>query len=104
MEELTGLKGILALVFETALSSEVSADDIDRPEADGDMIKQAYDEIISACEAFDTERIEEVLGRMREYRVPDEDRIVFEKIDTAASQFDYDIILELIPADQGHDS
>ena len=100
IEELAGLNEILSPVFKKAEeNSEASDDGKVRPEAGADMIKQAYDEIRSACDGLDTDRIEDVINRMKEYRVPDDERVLFEKIDKAASQFDYEMIINLLPPD-----
>ena len=40
-----------------------------------------------------------MINRMKEYRVPDDERVLFEKIDKAASQFDYEMIINLLPPD-----
>ena len=96
MKEYTGFKEILAPVFEKAADNSDSGNGDDRPLADSETIRQAYDEIKNACEDLDTIRLEYEIEKLKSYRIPDSEKELFDKIVSAALQFDYDVITDLL--------
>ena len=66
------------------------------PEADAELMKDALEEIKSAAEAMDCERLEAVFNDMEGYGIPDEYRSLFENIRSASDKYDYSTIQELL--------
>ena len=46
---------------------------------------------------MDCEKLEEIFSEMSGYRIPDTEKGLYEKLKNAASDYDYDGILELLP-------
>jgi signal transduction histidine kinase/CheY-like chemotaxis protein/HPt (histidine-containing phosphotransfer) domain-containing protein len=84
---------LVELISET-LGAE---DDSDKPPAAPDYILAKYEEIKAAAEDMDCEKLEEIFSEMSGYRIPDTEKGLYEKLKNAASDYDYDGILELLP-------
>ena len=72
-------------------------DDSDKPPAAPEYILAKYEEIKAAAEDMDCEKLEEIFSEMSGYRIPDTEKGLYEKLKNAASDYDYDGILELLP-------
>ena len=73
-----------------------SADTGDKPEADSEMLKKAFDDIRTAADDMDCDRLESIFEEMSGYSIPEAERELFSKVKSAADDFDYDAILELL--------
>ncbi len=68
----------------------------DKPVADEDLMNRFFDDIRTAADAMDTFRIDEIFDKMKSYTIPEKDAELFSKLKTAANEFDYTKLLELI--------
>ena len=84
---------LVELISETL----VAEDDSDKPPAAPEYILAKYEEIKAAAEDMDCEKLEEIFSEMSGYRIPDTEKGLYEKLKNAASDYDYDGILELLP-------
>ncbi len=91
MEEFRSFKGPLSEVFVEEETDE------GKPEADEALIEGMLEEIRSAAEEMDTERLETIFAEMESYRIPEARSELYGKLKDAAVQFDYDAILALLP-------
>ncbi|MCR4990138.1 MAG: response regulator [Lachnospiraceae bacterium] len=89
MDELKRFKDPLAAMFD-------KGSDEDKPEADTSLMEEVYEEIRSAAEDFDCDRLEGVFNEMENYGIPSSEKELFNKLKEAAGNFDYDAILELL--------
>ncbi|MBO4889593.1 MAG: response regulator [Lachnospiraceae bacterium] len=85
------LKDVLYMMF-----SETEENVNDRPEADERLIRDSLDEIWSAANDMDCDRLETVFDGLRPYRIPDEYGALFAKLKTASDNYEYDRILDLL--------
>ncbi|MBQ7679021.1 MAG: DegV family EDD domain-containing protein [Butyrivibrio sp.] len=83
----------IAPVFEEPASAE--AED-DRPLADEALLKSVYERLLTAAEDMSCEDIEDILGELSDYSLPEEDRAKLEDIRMKSDVYDYDGILELL--------
>ena len=90
MDELRSFKEPLSKLFEK------DGDDNDKPEADPALMQGVYEEIRSAADDMDCDRLEGVFEEMQDYRIPADEEELFGKLKSAADMFDYDTILELL--------
>ena len=65
-------------------------------EVDTGMIKEVYTELKAAAEAMDCDSVDFILDEMKECEVPDSERDKFDKLIGAASDYDYERIIELL--------
>jgi signal transduction histidine kinase/CheY-like chemotaxis protein/HPt (histidine-containing phosphotransfer) domain-containing protein len=68
----------------------------EKPVADTGMMTLVYKDIQIAADDMDTIRLDEIFAKMDEYQIPDQDAELFGKIKSAAENFDYSRIVELI--------
>ena len=66
------------------------------PEADTELMKDVLENIRSAAEAMDCERLEAVFKDMEGYSIPEEYRSLYDGIKAASDKFDYSGILEIL--------
>ncbi len=90
--------GQLREIVGGALRPEDAANTVadERPEADADMMREVFDEIRSAAETMDIDRLEGMLEDMKEYRITECEKERFEKVKRAAQDLDYEQILLLL--------
>ncbi len=67
-----------------------------KPEADSTLMKEAYTEIKSAAEDMNSDRLEAVLIRMNDYRIPEQDASLWDRIRCLSERFDHEEILALL--------
>ncbi len=72
------------------------SDDSDKPLADDVLIGKALEEIKSAAEDMDCDKLESIFEEMSEYRIPDDKSDLFNNIKAAVDNFAYDDILEYL--------
>ena len=87
--------------FESVLSPvfgepEEKGEKDERPVADAYMLKSVYEELKSAADAMDSDRIEDILKEMSEYAISEEASPKFERIRTLADSYDYEGMLKLL--------
>ena len=75
---------------------EQSADDSDKPEAERDILKKAFDDFREAADNLDLDGMEEIAGRLSEYRFPDDEKELLSKLKDAVAGIDSDTALEVI--------
>ncbi|MBO4375524.1 MAG: response regulator [Lachnospiraceae bacterium] len=90
MQEYAGFKDALAAV------SSGHNSDFGKPEANDGLMAAVFDEIKAAAEEMSCDRIDSILDEMKEYRIPDTYRDLYEKICEAEARYDYKKILELV--------
>ena len=89
MAKCRSFKAPLAEVF-TAVQEE------DKPEADADLLAAVYEEIRAAAEDMDCDRLEDIFTEMEEYSMPAQEKEKWKQLKSAAEQFAYDKIVELL--------
>jgi len=96
-EFMTEYDRIRGLVADAVASEDAAAGAAkDQPEADAEMMREVYEEIRSAAEAMDYERLEAMIGDMKEYRITESESERYESIKQAVQELDYDRILSLL--------
>ena len=68
----------------------------DQPEADAELMAEAYEEIRSAAEAMDCDRLENLFAEMADYRIPTTEESLWNKLKEASDQYDYGAVMELL--------
>ncbi|MCR5402397.1 MAG: response regulator [Butyrivibrio sp.] len=68
----------------------------EKPIADADMMNKVYNDIKSAAEDMDSDRLDELFARMDEYSVPDEEKAFFKKLRENADNFDYSAVADAL--------
>ena len=102
-ETVYGLKAVYEGGFEGTLfeASRMSRDkeetDEDKPEAGAELMEGVMEEIRSAAEDMDCDRLEDIFGEMDAYRIPEAQSELYGKLKEAAAMFDYEGILALLP-------
>jgi len=71
-------------------------DDSDKPVADSDLMSEVFEEIRSAADDMDCDRLEGVFAELEQYSIPASDAELFNSVKEAADRFDYDSILALL--------
>ncbi len=92
MNDYKTLRDIVARLFE----SNDDAGETNAVETDPEMLKELYNELRNAAEAMDCDSIDFMLDEMRECVVPADEREKFNKLINAASDYDYEAVLELL--------
>ncbi len=95
MEIFRSLKAPLAEVFEAE-----EEDSSDKPEADGQKLEEFCRKLGRAAEDMDCGRIEDVLEEMKQYRIPENEKVFFKRLTTAADCYDYEAVEELLSEKQ----
>ena len=73
----------------------------DKPEADETVMTEVFEEIRTAAEEMDFDRMEGVFEEMDAYSIPQKDAELYEKLKDAYSQYDYDGIVSLLSKEEG---
>ena len=89
--EYRSFEDILKPVFAADEDAEAS-----KPEANSEFMYEVYEGIRSAAETMDCDTIECIFDEMSEYRIPKSDAKLISDIKSAFSNFDYDLIIELL--------
>ncbi|MBR3524205.1 MAG: response regulator, partial [Lachnospiraceae bacterium] len=89
MEEFETFREPLRALFE-------KEEEADRPLADEYLLEEVFEEIRSAAEAMDCDRLEGVFAEMAEYRIPEDKAELYKSLHSAADALDYDAILSLL--------
>lgn len=69
---------------------------LDKPEAQAELLAEAYRELKEAAEDFDSDLIERILDRMSEYSIPKDQEGLWKDLKAASQQFDYFGITSLL--------
>lgn len=64
--------------------------------ADADMLNKVYNDIRSAADDMDIDRVEELLTEMDKYIIPENDKQLLQRIREAADSFDYSAIAGIL--------
>ena len=91
IEEFRSFAEILKPVFASDEAAEAS-----KPEANDEFMYEVYEGIRSAAETMDCDTIECIFDEMGEYRIPKSDEKLISDIKNAFSDFNYDLIVELL--------
>ncbi len=73
-----------------------SGDENDKPLADDNLLKTAYERLHEGADAMDCDAIEDVLAELEPYSIPEGDREKLEAIVEKAGEFDYQGILTIL--------
>ena len=68
----------------------------DKPEADADLMADVFEEIKSAAEDKDSERLQDVVAELSDYRIPQDKRELWHSVVAAIEVGDYAAILDLL--------
>lgn len=90
LKEYADFAGPLSGVFEE------KKDDKDKPEADEAMMDGVYEELRSAADDMDCEKLQAIFMEMEEYRIRDAHSDLWKKLKEASANYDYDGVMELI--------
>ena len=69
----------------------------EKPEADAERMEGVFEEIRSAAEDMDGDRLEDIVAEMEAYRIPKAQEALYRKLKEAAAQLNYEEILSLLP-------
>jgi HPt (histidine-containing phosphotransfer) domain-containing protein len=94
MEKCRSFKAPLAEVFAAAQEEDKQVED--KPEADADLLAAVYEEIRTAAEDMDCDRLEDIFTEMEEYSMPAQEKEKWKQLKSAAGQFAYDTIIQLL--------
>ena len=92
MQNLRKFKAPLSEMFR----EEEKGKELDRPEADAALMEVMYDEIKSAAEDMDCDRLEGIFSEMEAYTIPETDAERFAKLKEKAGRFDYEGMMEIL--------
>ncbi|WP_051598588.1 hybrid sensor histidine kinase/response regulator [Selenomonas ruminantium] len=92
IETYRGFKVQLAKVFEGGLLAAEN----EKPEADMELMEAVYEELLAAAEEMDSDRLEEIIAEMDDYRIPETEVELYKKIKQAVEHFEYETILSLL--------
>ena len=73
-----------------------SGSDADKPLADEAIISEMYQMVKSAAESMDCDQLEYIFAELDDYRIPDKDKAVYERLREASDKYEYDKILEIL--------
>ena len=90
MERYESFKELLSGLF-TVVDQEA-----EKPEADDDLMSAVMEEIGSAAEDMDCERLDSIFSEMEGYSIPDESRQLYGKLKEASERYEYRTILRLL--------
>ncbi len=85
------LKELLRLLFDEPEKNS------DKPEAGPELMKEVFNEVRSAAEDMDCDRLEGIFSEMEDYSIPEEDSKLFNDLKAAADRYEYDAILSMLP-------
>jgi signal transduction histidine kinase/DNA-binding response OmpR family regulator len=69
---------------------EDDEDDMSKPVADSETVKDAFSRLRSAADSLNLDEMENIVGKMSEYRYPDEMKELFESLKQAVQDIDAD--------------
>ena len=75
---------------------EENATDEEKPEADAALMEDVWEELRSAADEMDGDRLEAVFDEMEAYRIPEEQSELYGKLKDSTSRLDYEAILKLL--------
>ena len=75
---------------------EKDEDDENKPEADNEVLKKAFEDFIKAADDLDLDGMEEIMGTLSEYRYPDDEKELFANLKEAVANIDTDTALTVI--------
>ena len=96
MQRLDHFRGILKAVMEADPRFGISVAE-DLPEADAKLIETSLVKIREAADEMDIDRVGSILEELSAFSLPASEKERFAKIKKAYDEFDYDMILSLIP-------
>ena len=79
-------------------------DESDKPEADAGLMEEVLEEIKSAADDMDCDRLQEIIAEMSDYRIPSDLAELWASIKAATDKYDYEAILNLLAGDDGDES
>ena len=82
-------------VFEP-FCEEKEEDDSNKPEADKEVLKKAFDDFKDAADTLDLDTMEEIVKELSKYRYPDDQKALFSKLKDAVANIDVDAALEIV--------
>ena len=82
--------------YESILNLLADEDSSDKPEADADLMADVFEEIKSAAEAKDIERIQDVIAELSDYRIPKDTAELWAEILTAIEKDDFSVVNDLL--------
>ncbi|WP_051533441.1 ATP-binding protein [Anaerovibrio sp. RM50] len=89
MEKYRSFKEPLGEVFATQEAE-------DKPLADAELLEGVIEEIRAAAEDMDGDRLEDIFAEMEEYKIPEAQAELYNKLKAATAQLDYEGILKLL--------
>ena len=97
MQKLYTFKEPLTQVF-------ASDDSADKPEADADLMREVFEEIKSAANDMDCDRLQEIFSEMSDYRIPSDLSELWASLKDATAKYDYEAILNLFSGEDSADN
>ena len=79
------------------LSKVFVKEDKNKPLASSDFLLLKYEQIYHAADDMDCDRLESIFRELDEYIIPDDETVMIKKLRTAVSEFNYDLIVDLLP-------
>ena len=81
---------------DAAIEEEGSTASSSRPVADEFLMNSVYEGMRGAALAMDCDALEEIIGELKDYEVPDEEKERYENLCARAAAYDYDGIVSLL--------
>ena len=96
MDNYKGYQSVLSTVFSNdSAESGINGDD-NRPVAEDELMKSVFEEIKSAAEEMDYDRLEGIFSEMEDYRIPDVDNTLYNELKSAFDRLDYDSMVSAL--------
>ena len=89
MKEYQSYGDLLSVLFN-------KTEECNKTEIDREFLKTIFDEIKSAAEDMDCDRLESIFAEADNYSIPGEDEALYKKLKAASNQYDYDSILAIL--------
>ena len=67
-----------------------------KPEAEPELMVAVFEELRSAADDMDCDRLFGIFKEMEEYRIPQKDNELWKKLKCASDNYDYDAVIQLL--------
>ncbi len=98
MEDYLKYKAVLDPIYSPEDSQDEDGAD-NRPVADMFLMESIYEGLREAAEAMDCDMAEEILGQVKGYTIPEQEKERFKRVTEKVGAFDYDGILKVLKKD-----
>ena len=90
--------------FAEPLVQFFAVDDSDKPEADANLMADVFEEIKSAADDMDCDRLQEIFTEMNDYKIPSDLSELWASLKDSTAKYDYETILSLLSGEDSSDN